>query len=1285
MKFNPASNPFSSLSSVLGRASVAKFVLLLFISMFSIISTVNAVHIFSSRLWYTQSGSGTGSSQLTYTIYLDVAYDCDTDRDEANFARNIKIYRFPLSPNSQEFVEFELLPNIVSEPLFVREGVACLGHLGCYKTVRYKKVWNPATFPGNNQNSQFQDWYVTASTAGYSNAVQNIINPVILPEEGLTIVTNMVMSNNPRHLTYTNTQNDIYSFCVDDPNPSIDLSITCNNNPPCAGVTYEYEWDRIIRTDRYGERQPPDNNVFWDYRSPNNPIPRNFSLNRTTGILSLSNTISPFDGLDGAYMIGIKITQRVNGRITNIYRKNIAVIKLSCIFQFNNIRLSQLIADPRFSSRFSNNTLDLRGLAFISINGTLTIDRSLTIKDGTLRFSPIAKVLFNGQRDHVIELDNTHFKCCENNAGLWEGVSADRGTFRLTNKSSIECATTGINASGNLNIDSQKSDFKNNYTHILLTDVARNNANVLSIKSTNFICPVPLQGTVNEYTHTGILIDNSSVNNSPVINIGLGNRVEDRNLFSNISQADIQLFGTNATIKNCTFQNEEVYNSLSLATATDYCIHVFTEEINNDRNNSPERKVIIDNCSFNRFNNGIYVDKRVAEDPQGISDRISLSVSNCVFNNSITEQVPPLAAIAAQGQGILTQLSVKDCKIFTETGQELGRNIHNGILCDGPAYDVDIQKNSIAGDNNPLKSFRGISIAESDDKVASTIKINIKQNAIDRFQVGINSYQKSDRVKTTISNHTSNGWGIRGAYWGIFVDGSQQLEVSSNTIGKVLTQGYSTNKLFKNPHAGISVNNNTKPKIYNNIIENTTNPSADAWRVGGQIHGIAMNNSPQGEICNNLTKKLNYGISASGNCGTSILRLNTMEDNLSGLMCMWGGFFGFQYSSELVIIEDQRQNVDVVHRNKFICNLPNPNNRNRFTSTEVYSADGNQTTFKTENSSPYNPYASGYVGAFFNGNAVRRFPIATNWYRYYDGANCGTKQQGCLECTDGIVDFDPRDDNGFNRIEIMQLEEIAQNRVNFAPLYQASQSYEAQLYLYGLLNGRPNLRNRSSVLDSFYVANQNSNLQKITYISDIVGGTADDPADNYNFTLAAQINQSIVPQNLIESNYKKVFFVYNDCGNTKTDSICPNKNRLLHEVGQQCSYMGGKPVSMARSLWLARMHEPMDSVTECEPIRYDSSSIFVRAEEWPTAQKLFRKEFQCYPNPADESLSFRYATEETFELGIYNLTGTKLISLPLSQSGEVSVSTAELPAGIYLLQARGRNSILFNKKLIIVH
>lgn len=102
--------------------------------------------------------------------------------------------------------------------------------------------------------------------------------------------------------------------------------------------------------------------------------------------------------------------------------------------------------------------------------------------------------------------------------------------------------------------------------------------------------------------------------------------------------------------------------------------------------------------------------------------------------------------------------------------------------------------------------------------------------------------------------------------------------------------------------------------------------------------------------------------------------------------------------------------------------------------------------------------------------------------------------------------------------------------------------------------------------------------------------------------------------------------------------------------------------------------------------RYDVYRLIINEKPVPPCTVTHRNKnisqelFSIHPNPASEHLQVKSYTEETFELGIYNLTGTKLINLPLSQSGEVSISTAELPAGIYILKAGDR----FSEKLVIV-
>ncbi len=59
-----------------------------------------------------------------------------------------------------------------------------------------------------------------------------------------------------------------------------------------------------------------------------------------------------------------------------------------------------------------------------------------------------------------------------------------------------------------------------------------------------------------------------------------------------------------------------------------------------------------------------------------------------------------------------------------------------------------------------------------------------------------------------------------------------------------------------------------------------------------------------------------------------------------------------------------------------------------------------------------------------------------------------------------------------------------------------------------------------------------------------------------------------------------------------------------------------------------------------------------------------------WPNPADGALSCRYALPEGIEgeLALYDCAGRRLSSLPLTGRGEVELSTAALPAGVYLLR-----------------
>jgi PKD repeat protein len=163
--------------------------------------------------------------------------------------------------------------------------------------------------------------------------------------------------------------------------------------------------------------------------------------------------------------------------------------------------------------------------------------------------------------------------------------------------------------------------------------------------------------------------------------------------------------------------------------------------------------------------------------------------------------------------------------------------------------------------------------------------------------------------------------------------------------------------------------------------------------------------------------------------------------------------------------------------------------------------------------------------------------------------------------------------------------------------------------------------------------------------------------DTVNIAQSGNIRFSFTGRNVTDYQW--------NFGDGKGTSADPNPTYAYADTGRY-------PVKLT-----VRNYNCADSITK--------TVIVVKKERNVGLAEAPQTLFQIYPNPASESITITFLTEEYFSTALYSLTGTKLISLPFTRSGQISLSTAELPAGIYLLQARGTNGILFSKKLVIVH
>lgn len=74
------------------------------------------------------------------------------------------------------------------------------------------------------------------------------------------------------------------------------------------------------------------------------------------------------------------------------------------------------------------------------------------------------------------------------------------------------------------------------------------------------------------------------------------------------------------------------------------------------------------------------------------------------------------------------------------------------------------------------------------------------------------------------------------------------------------------------------------------------------------------------------------------------------------------------------------------------------------------------------------------------------------------------------------------------------------------------------------------------------------------------------------------------------------------------------------------------------------------------------------------------KNYAVLPNPCAEALRITAPANETTEISIYNLTGTKLLTQSFTQS--TTINTASLPAGMYMYTMTNKNGAVNTGKIV---
>ncbi|HET7152866.1 MAG TPA: T9SS type A sorting domain-containing protein, partial [Candidatus Kapabacteria bacterium] len=70
-------------------------------------------------------------------------------------------------------------------------------------------------------------------------------------------------------------------------------------------------------------------------------------------------------------------------------------------------------------------------------------------------------------------------------------------------------------------------------------------------------------------------------------------------------------------------------------------------------------------------------------------------------------------------------------------------------------------------------------------------------------------------------------------------------------------------------------------------------------------------------------------------------------------------------------------------------------------------------------------------------------------------------------------------------------------------------------------------------------------------------------------------------------------------------------------------------------------------------------------------------------NPAHDEMLVRYNAGANAEIGLYNVLGARMMSVPANGMGDASLNVGTLPAGMYMLSLRSGTAIKTEPVMVV--
>jgi hypothetical protein len=932
----------------------------------------------------------------------------------------------------------------------------------------------------------------------------------------------------------------------------------------------------------------------------------------------------------------ITVTATLSG-CTNIYTYTITVTPSNCV---GTTVISAVAGNNTFIS--GSTTLGTSGMTYsvvdnITVQGASTV---LTITSPDMRFYSGKKIILRSGATLIVSAAWLH--SCSTCSGMWGGIDMERGThLQVINGSVIEDATsavaTNVAGTGIPDYTIDQAIFNKNQVNIsVAANVSDMSAN--TIKNTLFTCrsiTVPTPGT---FTANFNALKTALVTNTPMA---------------------LSFYPGSLTIAGARSSKGVELNQLTFSSTY--------PKIGNSTGGSADMNV------FDNLNYGVYLNSA------------RCNIKNSTFQNMSGAQPVGMHGSptpASYGVGVFAPIQTSQLNISLVIGGAgtseacFFYNCYRGIEINN-YYMVNSTSNTFVCSSTPaifgtysiggqavfLKDIQETVMIKGSStspitnwstgiwftrNTASTGTLNpsfdIDGNVISANASGYcNQAILISDIATTITNPTTVY--VRNNTIGDVKNGIKASNIKNNLIiynNPSITLRYSSSGIL----SGIFLEGCDKAEVKNNAVSCPRPGTTYGTAENASVRGIFVKTSTNNKIfCNTLTSLgqclvFEAGCTSSGS-GYGVFG-NDMSNARIGYQIRSSGVIGTQGDATTTASGNHWINSGLNFsdgQTNVVSSVPG--------SSILYCASAGSSTPTSHTGTP----------AYFNGTTILLSSGSE--------ISCPTLSvpAGMATYGSGLRTMDPETSRYVNDLTQM-LNSSSSNSGTFN-----SFDWMTNNFIYREIKENSILQS-DSVLNAFYTSNQNSAYGILNLINDEI--------EIFNYSSASALNNSFVPENIIESYQQR----FNDIYLSHTDSVyaySESEISSLWEIAEACAVIGGNAVYQSRNLLMSIEN----NVIEFE----DNCNVENMAEGRAMTTVTNTKEMKVYPNPTTGKITLAcgLVDNESGWMQIYDLKGNLVKSFHLSNGTKTAhLDAGSLQPGLYQYRIIVNGKTRQEDKLIII-